>query len=352
MSKAVGIRLILLGILVALLAAPLSALVWPVSITWASDFQDIKGPFPVRNFNPIQLMFLTLPVEAAPLLPAKRSQIRMEMAESSVILSEQHSNPDVDAVLKFETFRFAFALRYGISDRLEAGIEIPVLYRDKGVLDPFIISIEDAFKRLSPKRLKFSRGAFGGFYIDRNGDRLLSGERGDFGLGDISLHTRYLLWQETPTGSALSVHAGIKLPTGREDLLFGRDQVDLGLGLSLQKRVYPKLALHFSQDVVFPLGRFLSTGFTLNPISTTVLALEWIRSSRFSWLLQFDLYTSPFHGTGVSVLDTGVFELAFGFDYALRPHVLWQLYLIENLNKPFLGSAADFTLATTVSYGF
>jgi hypothetical protein len=319
---------------------------------WASDFSEYKGPLPVRNFNPIQLMFLAMPVEEAETLPPGRSQTRIELAESNVIISEEHADPDVKAVLKFETFRFAFSFKHGITDRLEAGLEIPVLYRDKGILDPFIISVERAVSRFSPNRVEFGRGTYGGYSIQRNGETLVSGDRWEYGLGDVVLLGKFLAWKERPGWPAVSFRGAVKLPTGSKSKLYGSGKVDIGLGLALQKRLSPHWVFYFNQDVVFPFGRFLYTGFTLNPISTTILSIEWIWSAKFSWLTQIDFYTSPFHGTGVDALDFGVNEVAFGFDYALRPHVLWQLYGIENFNKPYLGAAADFTLMTSVSYRF
>jgi len=321
-------------------------------MAWALDLSQRKGPLPVRNFNPVQLLFLCLPTEEAETLPHERSQIRIELAESSVIISETHPDPNVEAILKFETFRFSFGFRYGFSERLEGGVEIPVLYRDKGVLDPFIISMEKAVSRFSPNRIKFTRGEFGGYSIRRNGETLLSGDRGELGMGDIVLQSKIRVWKEEGQWPTLSFRGAVKLPTGSKSRLFGSGKMDLGLGLALQKTLHPRFVVYLNQNVVFPTGDFLYTGFTLNPISTTVLATEWIWSPKFSWLTQIDFYTSPFHGTGVQALDYGVNELAFGFDYALRPHVLWQLFGIENFNRPYLGAAADFTLLTTMSYRF
>jgi len=332
-----------LGVIMALM---------PAGASWASDFSRAKGPLPARNFNPIQLMFLAMPGEEATVLPAGRSQVRMEVAESTVIISEIHGDPNVEAVLKFETFRFAFILKNGITNRVEGQVEIPILYRDKGILDPFIISVEDAVSRFSPNRLEFNRGSFGGYSITRNGEILVSGERGDFGLGDIVLQGKFLAWRETTKWPSLSLRGAIKLPTGRKDLLFGSGKVDLGLGFGMQKEIHRRLIVYLNQGVVFPMGHFLDTGFTLNPISTTIFAVEWIWSPRFSWLTQIDFYTSPFHSTGVLALDRFVSEVAFGFGYTLRPHVLWQLFGIENFNKPDFGAAADFTALTTVSYRF
>jgi hypothetical protein len=324
----------------------------PVAVTNAFDFSQSKGPLSVRNFNPVQLMFLSLSTEEAELLLPGRSQIRMELAESSIIISEIHPNPDVDATLKFETFRFAFSYRYGITDRMEASLEIPVLYRDKGILDPFITSVEEAVSRLSPNRVEFSRGSFGGYSISRNGEILLSGDRGDFGLGDIVLQVKFLTWTEEGRWPALALRGAVKFPTGKKSELFGSGKMDFGLGVALQKTLHPRFVVYLNQNVVFPMGHFLNTDFSLNPISTTVLAFEWVWSPAFSWLTHLDYYTSPFHGTGVQVLDYSVSEIAFGFGYALRPHVLWQLYGIENFNKPYFGAATDFSLLTTVSYRF
>ncbi len=318
----------------------------------ASDFSNGKGPFPARDYNPVRLMFLAMPGEEADVLGPGRSQIRMELAESNVIIFENQTNPTAQAVMKFETFRFAFTYRRGITRGIEGGFEIPVLYRDKGILDPFIISVEDAVRRLSPKRVKFTRGSFGGFSVVRAGDTIVSGDRGDLGLGDIALHAKFEVLNEGNAGVGLALRGAVKLPTGKDDLAFGSGKVDLGLGMALQKRIHTKWKIYFNQSVVFPLGTFLDTGFTLNPISTTILAVEWIWSPRFSWVTQIDFFTSPFHGTGVDALDNTVNEATFGFDYALKPHVLWQVYGTENFNVPDIGAAADFTLGTTISYRF
>lgn len=66
---------------------------------------------------------------------------------------------------------------------------------------------------------------------------------------------------------------------------------------------------------------------------------------------QLDYDMTPFHGTGTRILDHGVAEEALGLNYQIRPHLLWQLYGIENFNSP-KGAAADFTLATDVVFRF
>jgi hypothetical protein len=67
--------------------------------------------------------------------------------------------------------------------------------------------------------------------------------------------------------------------------------------------------------------------------------------------VQFEYYSTPFHGTGTRVLDKGVTETTAGLSYRLTRHLLWQVYGVENVDF-ITGSAADFTLSTVFTYRF
>jgi len=84
---------------------------------------------------------------------------------------------------------------------------------------------------------------------------------------------------------------------------------------------------------------------------SALAALEYLWTRDFSLVAQFDYYSSPFHGTGSPILDRGVTEVAAGFNYRLRSHMLWQVYGVESVDF-ITGGAADFTLATVVTYRF
>lgn len=100
---------------------------------------------------------------------------------------------------------------------------------------------------------------------------------------------------------------------------------------------------------IFPTGKV--GGLSLKPAMSGLAAVEYLWTRDFSLVAQFDFYTSPFHGTGSPILDRGVTEMAAGFNYRLRSHMLWQVYGVESLDF-ITGSAADFTLATVVTYRF
>ena len=89
------------------------------------------GPFPVRNFNPLQQLVLNMPADRAAVLSQGTLDIRLELAETAAVYSELPAN--ASAQMKFETLRTGLFLRYGVTSKLEVGFELPFLYRYTGV---------------------------------------------------------------------------------------------------------------------------------------------------------------------------------------------------------------------------
>src|SRR5688572_10110719 len=61
------------------------------------------GPFPVRNFNPLQQLVLNMPGDRAAVLEPGALDVRLELAETAAIYSE--APPGATASVKFETLR-------------------------------------------------------------------------------------------------------------------------------------------------------------------------------------------------------------------------------------------------------
>ena len=142
------------------------------------------GPFPVRNFHPLQQLVLNIPGDRAVVVRSGDLDIRLELAETAVIYREV--NQQASATAKFETLRNGLFLRYGVTDRLEMGIEIPVLYRYQGFMDGAIKAVERATTGLSPARKAL--GDYGYAYnISRGGRQIVNGTNGAMGLGDSTL---------------------------------------------------------------------------------------------------------------------------------------------------------------------
>ena len=89
----------------------------PVTLR-ADDFVGF-GPIPVRNFQPVQMIFLNLPFERARVLRPGELAIHLESAEISEIATNQD---DINAVLKFETNRTVLGGSIGLGRAFEIGL--------------------------------------------------------------------------------------------------------------------------------------------------------------------------------------------------------------------------------------
>lgn len=311
---------------------------------WAGA--DGFGPLPVRNFQPFQQLVLNLPGDRAAVLKPGALDLRVELAQTATIANEQ--GPQTQVTMKYETLRSGLFLRYGMTDRLEVALEVPVLYRYEGFMNGVIQATERATTGLAPARKALQNTNYA-FNVTSNGRTIMNGTDGAVGLGDSTLMAKYQVVTESAVAPAISIRAAVKVPTGDASQFFGSGSPDFGLGLAVEKKVGDRWILYANVNGVLPTGSI--SGFSLQPTVSGMVATEYLWSENFSLTLHFDYYSTPFHGTGADFFDKGVTEVAAGFSYRIRPHLLWQVYGVENVDF-ITGSAADFTLSTVVTYRF
>ena len=109
------------------------AVAWGLGVWLHSSYAEGFGPFPVRNFQPIQMLFLGMPGDRATVLRQGAVDVRVELADTASIFNEL--TPQSSAVMKFETLRSGLFFRYGLTDRFEVAMEVPAVYRFQGVLN-------------------------------------------------------------------------------------------------------------------------------------------------------------------------------------------------------------------------
>ncbi|WHZ17840.1 MAG: hypothetical protein OJF52_004693 [Nitrospira sp.] len=304
------------------------------------------GPFPVRNFQALDQLVLGMPGDRAAVLRKGDFDVRLEVANTATI--SRDSEEQANVTMKFETIRTGLFLRYGLTDRLEFGAELPVLHRYRGFMDGAIKGVESATTGVAPAR-KALEGIGYAFNISNGGRTLFQGSEGAVGLGDLSLFGKYQVLRETSSLPALSVRLAVKAPTGDTSQVFGSGHPDVGIGLAMEKLIASSWIVYANVNGVFPTGRIAGLG--LQPVVSGLAAVEYLWSENLSFTAQFDYYSPPFHGTGTRVLDKGVTESVLGVSYRIFPGWLWQLYGVENLDF-ITGAAADFTVSTVLTYRF
>jgi hypothetical protein len=324
---------------IALLA--LSVLARPAG---AEEFTGY-GPLPVRNYQPIQLIFLGMPFERAQALRPGAFAVHLDSAESNEIATEQGG---IEATLKFETNRTVLGGAVGVVPGFEVGLDVPMISRFGGFLDPFIDSVEDFFGTKNAERNLYPNNTFGGFTVQRGDTTLFHGYDQQFALGDIWASAKYEVWR-AERWPLVSLRGAIKAPTGRSGSVFGSGKPDVGLGVATEYQTLKWLMLYGNVDLVYPVGPITPGDLTLNPIVTEQFAAEAYVGWNVSLLLQQHTYTSPMHGTGTPILDGTAVELAAGVNWMWpwQP-VLFQLGFVDNVSG--VATDADFTLLARLTY--
>jgi uncharacterized protein DUF3187 len=177
-------------------------------------------PFRTTNQSPLAVIHAIPAESSATVTPKGRfsSAFTLDLASnytSSSITSEQ-------ILLDGESYRWTFSPRYGLSERVEIGLDIPFVLYGGGVFDGFIIDWHDTFwlpqggrDTAVKNRLRYS--------YSKNGEQRLLLDRSGYGVGDVTLLTGVkLLENRSPFATeAVTFRATVKLPSGDSDKLLG-----------------------------------------------------------------------------------------------------------------------------------
>ena len=312
---------------------------------YTEESADGFGPFPTRNYSPVQHLFLGMPAERATTIRKGTTHVRLESAQSNTVFNERHI--DRSSIVKMEQGRTALDVRYGMTGTLETGFEIPLLHRTEGFLEPLIEAVEavtvDGVDRNRLEDVPFAS------QVQRNGRTLFSGADGQYGLGDIALYAKQEVADEGGWLPKTSLRIAMKIPTGSTRRSFGSGTVDFGLGIAGEKRPFPWWIMYVNVNGVFPTARF--SGLKTIPSLSATFANEFLFFDRFSVGVQFNSYTGKVSGAGLSSVDKGANEIAGGVTYAFTHNMRAQLFGIEGIDSP-RGGEADLTLSFVLTYVF
>lgn len=184
--------------------------------------------FPVRTHNPFLQIYGLPAFQGAGVLErgAGAWQLTLDIANHADASSRGGESITLDG----ESYFVNLSYRRGISDWLELGIDLPVLLHADGILDPAIESWHDLWGMSNAKRTGPDNEL--SFIYERTGMDPYVLDAGGAGLGDIRLNAAVPLRFEwlSPT-TALTLKAGLKLPTGDAEELHGSGAADLSLAV-------------------------------------------------------------------------------------------------------------------------
>ena len=210
----------------------------------ASEVADVGiglGPLDLRNEFVLSLAHLTLAADSPDLLPPGRFRVAIRGDWAQSIFDE----PEAATAVHAETVETALLLGAGLSDWLEARIELPFVNRSGGILDPFIYGFETLVGGQSVARRRIGRDDR--FVFEGTTDEGTSFSfRPGTGLEKLRVGLKFRLLETLWSGVALELVTA--LPTARRD--FGSQGVDGGARLSAGQRLGPLVAYAGASAVI------------------------------------------------------------------------------------------------------
>lgn len=273
--------------------------------------------FPLRNHNPFLQIYGLPAFRTADLVPAGGIDVDVTIDIANDVDRADKSGESI--TIDGESRILNVSLRRRIGERFEVGLDVPYVDHSGGFLDNVIYEFHDLFGFPNSSR----DGPDDQFLISfaRDGTTLFEMNSPASGVGDVRLSAAMAF-------PAVTLRAGVKLPTGDPDKLTGSGAADVSLG------VYGGGATSLFDRRLSWTGFFgvlaLGTGDVLRDLQNEVVpyggvALRWHATDRVSLATQLALQ-GPYFDADLRELGGRTSQLGFGADIEF-PKQGWLLRL-------------------------
>jgi hypothetical protein len=291
---------------------------------------SFEGPLQVRNQFPL-FMHADVPgLESA----QTNNAFTAGFSYSSVYMSRQSTAWNV--LLDFEIATLELQYRRVVGHELELGIRVPIINFNGGVMDSFLQDFHKTFNLPDYNRSERPRNVFA-YEVRKDGQLMIRGASGGAGLGDIRLSAK----KRVLTGDlAVSVAAGLELPTGNARKGYGNGSVDADLAVMADIRLSDRFMAYVNAGIVFPGDVRAEQTIRLKESFYAGGGLEYLVTPNLGLLGQAIFQTSPYPKTGIGNIDRAGVLGVLGCRYTKDKDSL-EFSLTEDLNT---AGANDFTL--------
>lgn len=331
-------------------------LIVPLLLTFAASFRcsaDSGGAgsaaiFTTTDQNPfIQIHTLPWPVEPVPVMAgAWGLSWALDIANNSI--SDESSDGE-QAIIDGETWRVSFRAGYGISEALTIEALIPVVSQQNGILDGFISGWHDLFGLTNSRREEFEDNNLSYLYTDPAGDDVDVQQPGT-GIGDIRLSGALRLAGERRSDRQLILRAGLKLPTGDPDRLYGSGGTDLSLQILGTDR---RTLSSWDTTLSWMAGMlWLGDGEVLedrqrDAVAVGSLGLVKPLNERLQLKAQLDAHGS-FYDSDLDVIGSSAVQLVIGGGLSIGSNRWLDFGIVENLSQAASDTTPDFVVHIAV----
>lgn len=246
-----------------------------------------------------------------------------------------------------EMYRNDILLKYGITNRLQLELNMPLIRHSTGLMDPFISGWHNTFGL--PGKARDIMEDYKLSYLYRENDKTyIQMTESKLDIGDISLRITTPLIRKS--NHLLSVSSFIKFATGDKNELIGSGTNDIGLSISgriISRNAkndftwfYSSGYMHIGSGAM--LSDVLSKNIVFGSLGTAYkLSTKWIPK------IQIDFHSGFYKGSTTKQLGNESVQLVIGADYFISDQLNLSASFSEDL---IVNTAPDFVLQFGVSY--
>ncbi|MCC7479438.1 DUF3187 family protein [bacterium] len=309
----------------------------------ACGILEFHGPLNVINTHPPTAIFLGPVPEAAAVLPEGRTDFRLHLDLTNVILRELDSGIITD--YDFEQLRLTADWRQRAGSG-ELSVRVPLNYRSHGFMDNIISQWHGWLGLPNGLRNRFPDNMYRFTIVTREG--VVFNDEGDSsGIGDISVGYKLPLWNHEDGRDAASVRAVAKLPTGSPDHAFGSGNFDFQIGALYQHQFGSRWRGYANVDYVF-VGEPDWDNVGWQDMPTYLAGVEYAWDHGFTVGANYRIQRNGLR-VGSKEADKDAQELALGFSKRFSDTLVWTGGFNEDLNPE---TAPDFVVNTELKWEF
>jgi hypothetical protein len=228
-------------------------------------------------------------------------------------LNFQSSNNE-EIYLDYEAYRFNFSYQYGLNDKWNLKLDVPLIYQSGGFFDSAIDSWHEFWGLPRADRPLVEHNQYDIQYAYQS-QTLVDLNESSTTLGDIQLAIARSLIENSST--TMSLWASVKLPTGNEDKLTSNGATDLSAWLALNQQLSKDWVVNLNTGAVV-LG---TDNYKNIPLSDYALyghiMLGWLVTDNINLKLQLQGHSSYYQQSQLAILGNSYF-LTFGGTISLN----------------------------------
>ena len=304
----------------------LMALVVSVQTLGAQEDHAL-GFFPLRSQSPVQQLRFGMQHHPPWTVPRGTWALQLQHTWKNMWLYDEQRFL-IDGEIHETVLRSA----YGITDRFEVMLELPVRRLSGGVLDGLIEGFHQMMGLGQAGRDKFPRNRFAVEITtpDKNGSKVqIRSSDAGWQVGNIVLSSTYSLVKNRDHKFRAIVSSNIKFPTATTTEMFGSQKMDFGLSLGTGYNMQP-FHLYYNAGLLY-FGDRTILGIELRQWRfSSLLALEYHPTgSRHSWVLQGLVENGVAKDYGQFSKRTS--EMLFGYKRFYDSGWILEIGFLENL---------------------